>query len=171
MSDNRKVLTWTKLFCFIILRIESSRFLITEPFILLRPKTKYLRLKVFGRVGRVIELRVRVKQNARIRVFRVLSKSVHCKYLNAWSECNDIVISVYSHYPLVSNAKSSDTKGTAFSVWWFCIRIERVMTVYGNCNVIVFRSCIQILTVWKKKSFLNQTLCLRKSFLNQETKI
>ena len=36
--------------------------------------------------------------------------SVHCKYLNARSECNDIVISVYSHYPLNSNAKSSDTK-------------------------------------------------------------
>ena len=34
----------------------------------------------------------------------------HCKYLNARSECNDIVISVFSHYPLDPNAKSSDTK-------------------------------------------------------------
>ena len=37
-------------------------------------------------------------------------KYIHCKYLNARSECNDIVISVYSHYPLDPNAKSSDTK-------------------------------------------------------------
>ena len=73
--------------------------------------------------------------------------SVHCNYLNAWSECNDIVISVYSHYPLDSNAKSSDTKGTTFSIRWFCIRIERVMTAYGNYDVIAFRSCIQIFTV------------------------
>ena len=36
----------------------------------------------------------------------------HSKYLNAWFECNDIVISVYSHYPLDPNAKSFDTKGT-----------------------------------------------------------
>ena len=28
-----------------------------------------------------------------------------------------------------------------------CIRIERVMTVYGNYDVIAFRSCIQIFTV------------------------
>ena len=41
---------------------------------------------------------------------------VHCKYLNARSECNDIVISVYSHYPLDPNAKSSDTKGNTFSI-------------------------------------------------------
>ena len=41
---------------------------------------------------------------------------LHCKYLNARSECNDIVISVYSHYPLDPNAKSSDTKGNTFSI-------------------------------------------------------
>ena len=34
---------------------------------------------------------------------------LHCKYLNARSECNDTVISVYSHYPLDLNAKSSET--------------------------------------------------------------
>ena len=77
-----------------------------------------------------------------------LGMSLHCKYLNAWSECNDIVISVYSHYPLDLNAKSSDTKGTTFSIRWFCIRIERVMSVYGNYDVIAFRSCIQIFTVY-----------------------
>ena len=75
-------------------------------------------------------------------------KIIHCKYLNAWFECNDIVISVYSHYPLDLNAKSSDTKGNTFSIRWFCIRIERVMTVYGNYDVIAFRSCIQIFTVY-----------------------
>ena len=40
----------------------------------------------------------------------------HCKYLNARSECNDIVISVYSHYPLDPNAKSSDTKCVSLSI-------------------------------------------------------
>ena len=40
----------------------------------------------------------------------------HCKYLNARFECNDIVISIYSHYPLDPNAKSSDTKGKTFSI-------------------------------------------------------
>ena len=45
-----------------------------------------------------------------------LVKYIHCKYLNARSECNDIVISVYSHYPLDPNAKSSDTKGNTFSI-------------------------------------------------------
>ena len=74
--------------------------------------------------------------------------SLHCKYLNARSECNDIVISVYGHYPLDPNAKSSDTKCITLSIRWFCIRIERVMTVYGNYDVIAFRSCIQILTVY-----------------------
>ena len=34
-----------------------------------------------------------------------------------------------------------------FSIRWFCIRIERVMTVYWNYNVIAFKSCIQIFTV------------------------
>ena len=73
--------------------------------------------------------------------------SVHCKYLNARSECNDIVISVYSHYPLDPNAKSSDTKCGTLSIRWFCIPNERVMTVYGNYDVIAFKSCIQIFTV------------------------
>ena len=73
--------------------------------------------------------------------------NIHCKYLNARSECNDIVISVYSHYPLNSNAKSFDTKCVTLSIRWFCIRNERVMTVYGNYDVIAFRSCIHIFTV------------------------
>ena len=37
----------------------------------------------------------------------------HCKYLNARSECNDII---YSHYPLDLNAKSSDTKCVTLSI-------------------------------------------------------
>jgi len=37
---------------------------------------------------------------------------LHCKYLNAGFECNDIVIFIYSHYPLDLNAISSDTKGS-----------------------------------------------------------
>ena len=41
--------------------------------------------------------------------------NLHCKYLSAWFECNDIGISVYSHYSLDTNAKSSDTKGTTLS--------------------------------------------------------
>ena len=76
-------------------------------------------------------------------------KIVHCKYLNAWFECNDIVISVYSHYPLDPNAKSSDTKGNTFSIRWFCIQIQRVMTVYENYDVIAFKSCIQTFTVYR----------------------
>ena len=72
---------------------------------------------------------------------------VHCKYLNARFECNDIVISVYSHYPFDQNAKSSDTKCFTLSIKCFRILIERVMTVYGNYNVIAFKSCIQIFTV------------------------
>ena len=74
-------------------------------------------------------------------------RKLHCKYLNARSECNDIVISVYSHYSLDPNAKSSDTKCVTLSIRVFCIRIERIMTVYGNYDVIAFRSCIQIFTV------------------------
>ena len=42
--------------------------------------------------------------------------TVHCKYLNSKSECNDMVISVYSHYPLNPNAKSSDTKCATLSI-------------------------------------------------------
>ena len=92
---------------------------------------------------------------------RIVNFSIwlHCKYLNARSECNDIVISVYSHYPLDPNAKSSDTKCVTLSIRWFCIRIERVMTVYGNYDVIAFRSCIQIFTVhywkpWNNKEYI-----------------
>ena len=59
----------------------------------------------------------------------------------------DIVIFIYSHYPLDPNAKLSDTKCFTLSIILFCIRIERVMTVYENYDVIAFKSCIQIFTV------------------------
>ena len=78
---------------------------------------------------------------------------IHCKYLNARSECNDIVISVNSHYPLDSNAKSFVTKGVTLSFRWFCIRIERVMTVYRNYDVIAFNLAFRYLQCsryWKK---------------------
>ena len=71
----------------------------------------------------------------------------HCKYLNARFECNDIVSFIYSHYPLDPNAKLSDTKCFTCSIRWFCVRIERVMTVYENYSVIAFKSCIQKFTV------------------------
>ena len=77
--------------------------------------------------------------------FRLVT--IHCKYLNAWFECNDIVIPVYSHYPLDLNAKSFDTKGKTFSIRYFCIRIKRVMTVYENYDVIAFKCYIQIFTL------------------------
>ena len=50
-----------------------------------------------------------------------------------------------------------------FSVKWFCIRIKRLMTVYGNYDVIAFRSCIQIFTVYFKRPLILATL--RYSFL------
>ena len=74
--------------------------------------------------------------------------NLHCKWMNARIECNDIVIFIYSHYPLDPNAKLSDTKCFTLSIRWFCIRIERVMTVYENYDVIAFKSCIQKFTVY-----------------------
>ena len=53
---------------------------------------------------------------------------------------------MYSHYPLDPNAKSSDTKGKTFSIRWFYIRIERVMTVNENYNFIAFKYCIHKFT-------------------------
>ena len=76
---------------------------------------------------------------------------MHCYYLNARFDCNDIVISIYSHYPFNQNEKSSDTKCLTLSIKGFCILIERVMTVYGNYDVIAFKSCIQIFTVYFAK--------------------
>ena len=76
---------------------------------------------------------------------------VHCKYMNARFECNDIVIPDYSHYPFDQNAKSSDNKCFTLSIKCFCILIKRVMTVYGNYDVIAFKSCIQIFTVYQKQ--------------------
>ena len=73
-------------------------------------------------------------------VLSLFTRAPHCKYLNAWFEGNGIVISVYSHYPLDPNAKSSNTKGNTFSIRWFCIRIERV-----DCIRKLGCHCIQIL--------------------------
>ena len=55
---------------------------------------------------------------------------------------------MYSHYPFDQNAKSSDTKCFTLSIKCFCILIERVMTVYRNYDVIAFKSCIQIFTLF-----------------------
>ena len=60
------------------------------------------------------------------------------------------VIFIYSHYLLDLNAKSFDTKSKKFSIRYFCIQIKRVMTVYENYDVIAFKSCIQIFTVYCK---------------------
>ena len=43
----------------------------------------------------------------------------YCKFLNARFECKDIVIFIYSHYPLDPNAKSSDTKCVTFGIKYF----------------------------------------------------
>ena len=76
--------------------------------------------QVHGKIWVVIRQFVVLSFSA---IFSTLSSQVytenrmeHCKYLNARSECNDIVISVYSHYPRDLNAKSSDTKGNTFSI-------------------------------------------------------
>ena len=37
-------------------------------------------------------------------------QNIHCKYLIARSECNDIVIFIYSHYPFNPNVKLSYTE-------------------------------------------------------------
>ena len=47
---------------------------------------------------------------------RAAQAAQHCKYLNGRFECNDNVISVYSHYPFDQNAKTFDTKGKTFSI-------------------------------------------------------
>ena len=91
----------------------------------------------------------------------IVNMGVHCKYLNARSECNDIIICVYSHYPLYPNAKSSDIKCVTLSIRWFCIRIERVMTVYRNYDVIAFKSCIQIFTVRITMIYGNPKYCVK----------
>jgi hypothetical protein len=45
------------------------------------------------------------------------------------------------------STQMQNTKCFTVSIRWFCIRIERVMTVYENYNVIAFKSCIQKFTV------------------------
>ena len=47
---------------------------------------------------------------------KIRAEILHCKYLNVRSECNDIIISVYSHSPLDPNAKSSDTKSVTLII-------------------------------------------------------
>ena len=84
---------------------------------------------------------------------------VPCKYLNARFEYNDIVIFIYSHYTFDQNAKSSDTKCFTLSIKCFCILIESVMTVYGNYDVIAFKSCIQIFTVYVRSN-THLTFCI-----------
>ena len=71
--------------------------------------------------------------------------------MNARFECNDIVIIIYSHYPLDPIAKSSETKCVTLSIKYFSIRINRIKTVYENYNVIAFKSCVQIFTVYHEK--------------------
>ena len=61
--------------------------------------------------------------------------------MNARFECNDIVIFIYSLYPLDPNGKIFDTKGNTFSFRWFCNRIKRVMTVY---DCIYFKKIAEI---------------------------
>ena len=51
-----------------------------------------------------------------LKLISKMRDNIHFKYLNARFECNDIVIFIYSHYPLDPNAKSSDTKGKTFSI-------------------------------------------------------
>ena len=41
---------------------------------------------------------------------------LHCKFLNARFDCNEIEIFIYSHCPLDRNAKTFDTKGKTFSI-------------------------------------------------------
>ena len=56
-----------------------------------------------------------------------------CKYLNARYECNDIIIFIYSHYPLDPNSKLFDNKCFTLSFRWFYIRIEK-----GGIKVKIF---------------------------------
>ena len=66
----------------------------------------------------------------------LMVSSIHCKFLNARFECNDIVIFIYRHYPLDQNAKVIDAKGKTFNIKCFCILIQGVMPVYKNYKVI-----------------------------------
>ena len=61
------------------------------------------------------------------------------------------------------NAKLCDTKCFNLSIRWFCIRIEQVMTVYENYNVIAFKSSFQKFTVYTSWNNSHQisTLYLR----------
>ena len=67
-----------------------------------------------------------------------VEKVVEFTVLNVRFECNDIVISVYSHYPLDPNAKSSDTK---------CVYLQ---CSYGSLGVPqIPRSCNTLIEVFK----------------------
>ena len=89
-----------------------------------------------------------------------------CKYLNARYECNDIIIFIYSHYPLDPNSKLFDNKCFTLSFRWFCIRIERVMTVYEHYNVIAFKSFIQIFTVFLLQLHIHLKKGVFKNYCN-----
>ena len=64
---------------------------------------------------------------------------IHCKFLNETFEYNDIVIFIYSHYPLDLNAKSSDAKGNTFRIvvnsdreGYDCMYIKITMSLHSN---------------------------------------
>ena len=66
---------------------------------------------------------------------------IHCKFLNARFECNDIVIFIYVHYPLDQNAKAFDTKGKTCNIKCLfrslVIQTERP-TFFKAIEVIIF---------------------------------
>ena len=72
--------------------------------------------------------------------------SIHCKFLSARFECNDIVIFIYRHYPLDQNAKVIDAKGKTFNIKCFCILIQGVYKMPVYDNYIAFKFCIQKFT-------------------------
>ena len=81
-----------------------------------------------------------------------ITLSLHCKYLNARFECNDIVITVITLSIQMQNYLTLNVLplvSDGFSIW-----IERVMTEYENHDVIAFKSCIQKFTVHLHTLFL-----------------
>ena len=80
----------------------------------------------------IVKSKVKILQNFVVFSEYMNFMYVHCKFLNARFESNDIVIFIYSHYHLDLNAKSSDTK---------------CLTLNENYNVIALKSCIEIFTV------------------------
>ena len=90
---------------------------------------------------------------------------MQCKFLNAIFECNDIVIFIYSHYPLDPNATIFDTKCVTLSIKYFCIRIKRVITVRMYMKItmslhsnLAFRNlqCMQLISFFSKRKQINE---------------